>query len=86
MIKSGLKDLKQEIKEISKEGKESEKPDKILDNAEGILNRLPISLAQLQVKLKNETRQFLFSLYRSKNMTKQVYNKKFKNTKLNRYL
>ena len=42
-------------------------------------SRLPISLAQLQAgnnseKLKNETRQLLYSLYRSKNMTKQVYN------------
>ena len=44
-----------------------------------MLSRLPISLAQLQAgnnseKLKNETRQLLYSLYRSKNMTKQVYN------------
>ena len=44
-----------------------------------MLNRLPISLAQLQAgnnseKLKNEIRQLLYSLYRSKNMTKQVYN------------
>ena len=43
------------------------------------LSRLPISLAQLQAgnnseKLKNEIRQLLYSLYRSKNMTKQVYN------------
>ena len=44
-----------------------------------MLNRLPISLAQLQAgnnseKLKNEIRQLLYSLYHSKNMTKQVYN------------
>ena len=44
-----------------------------------MLSRLPISLAQLQAgnnseKLKNEIRQLLYSLYRSKNMTKQVYN------------
>ena len=43
-----------------------------------ILNRLPIALAQLQAgnnsnKLKNEIRQLLYSLYRSKNMTEQVY-------------
>ena len=43
------------------------------------LSRLPISLAQLKAgnnseKLKNEIRQLLYSLYRSKNMTKQVYN------------
>ena len=44
-----------------------------------MLSRLPISLAQLQAgnnpnKLKNEIRQLLYFLYRSKNMTKQVYN------------
>ena len=44
-----------------------------------MLNRLPIVLAQLNAgdnfnKLKNEIRQLLYSLYRSKNMTKQVYN------------
>ena len=44
-----------------------------------MLSRLPISLAPLKAvnnseKLKNEIRQLLYSLYRSKNMTKQVYN------------
>ena len=44
-----------------------------------MLSRLPIALAKLQAgnnsnKLKNEIRQLLYSLYRSKNMTKQVYN------------
>ena len=44
-----------------------------------MLSRLPITLAQLKAgnyseKLKNEIRQILYSLYRSKNMTKQVYN------------
>ena len=44
-----------------------------------MLSRLPISLAQLQAgnnsnKLKNEVRQLLYSLYRPKNMTKQVHN------------
>ena len=43
-----------------------------------ILNRLPISLAQLNAgnkseKLKNETRQILHSLYRSKKLTKNIY-------------
>ena len=43
-----------------------------------MLNRFPIALAQLQAgnnsnKLKNEIRQLLYSLYRSKNMTKQIY-------------
>ena len=42
-----------------------------------MLSRLPISLAQLEAgnnseKLKNEIRQLLYSLYRSKNITKQV--------------
>ena len=44
-----------------------------------MLSGLPISLLQLKAgnnleKLKNETRQLLYSLYCSKNMTKQVYN------------
>ena len=44
-----------------------------------MLSRLPISLAQLKAgnnseKVKNETRPLLHSLYRSKNMTQQVYN------------
>ena len=44
-----------------------------------MLRRLPITLAQLQAgnnseKLKNEIRQLFYSLYRSKNMAKQVYN------------
>ena len=44
-----------------------------------MLSRLPVTLAQLNAgnnseKLKNEIRQLLYSLYRSKNMTKQVYN------------
>ena len=100
IIKSGLKDLKEDIKEMSNEEREIEKPDKIVGSVEEILkfnkqqhegkgliiltpsqmlSRLPISLAQLQAgnnsqKLKNEIRQLLYSLYRSKNMTKQVYN------------
>ena len=44
-----------------------------------MLIRLRITLAQLKAgnnpeKLKNEIRQLLYSLYRSKNMTKQLYN------------
>ena len=43
-----------------------------------MLSRLPISLAQLKagnnsVKIKNENRQLLYSLYRSKKLTKQLY-------------
>ena len=51
---------------------------KILTNKQ-MLNRLPISLAQIQAgnnstKLKNEIRQILSLLYRSKVLTKTVYN------------
>ena len=51
---------------------------KILTNKQ-MLNRLPILLAQIQagnnsIKLKNEIRQILYSLYGSKVLTKTVYN------------
>ena len=51
---------------------------KILNNKQ-MLNRLPILLAQIEagnnsIKLKNEARQILYSLYRSKLLTKTVYN------------
>ena len=51
---------------------------KILTNKQ-MLNRLPILLAQIQAgnnssKLKNEIRQILYSLYRSRVLTKTVYN------------
>ena len=44
-----------------------------------MLSRLPISLARLKAgnnseKLKNEIRQLLYSLYRSKKLTKTLYN------------
>ena len=43
-----------------------------------MLSRLPISLAQLKAgnnseKLKNEIRQILHSLYKSKKLTKNIY-------------
>ena len=51
---------------------------KILTNKQ-MLNRLPILLAQIQAgniskSLKNELRQIIYSLYRSKVLTKTVYN------------
>ena len=99
MIKSGLRDLKDEIEKMSEDEKEIEKPNEILDIVEKILEfneqiqsrgglkiltpnrmlgRLPITLAQLKAgnnseKLKNEIRQLLYSLYRSKKLTKQLY-------------
>ena len=59
---------------MNKEGKGL----KILTNKQ-MLNRLPILLAQILAgnsssKLKNEIRQILYSLYRSKVLTKTVYN------------
>ena len=55
---------------------------KILTNKQ-MFNRLPILLTQIEagnnsIKLKNETRQILYSLYRSKALTKTVYNKLIK--------
>ena len=43
-----------------------------------MLSRLPFSLAQLKAgnnseKLKNKIRKLLYSLYRSKKLTKQLY-------------
>ena len=57
---------------MSKEGKRL----KILTNKQ-MLNRLPILLAQIQAGnnfKKNELRQILYSLCRSKALTKTVYN------------
>ena len=64
--------------DTSKKGKRL----KILNNKQ-MLNRLPILLAQIQagnnsIKLKNKTRQILYSLYRSKPLTKTIYNKLIK--------
>ena len=51
---------------------------KILNNKQ-MFNRLPILLAQIEagnnsIKLKYEATQILYSLYRSKVLTKTVYN------------
>ena len=59
---------------MNKEGKRL----KILSKQQ-MLSGLPILLAQMQAgnkskKLKNEIRQVLYSLYRSKALTKTVYN------------
>ena len=60
------------LRNMNKEGKGL----KILTNKQ-MLNRLPMLLAQIQAgnnskKLKNELRQILYSLYRSKALTKTV--------------
>ena len=70
-------EIVEEILKFNKQNQE-EKGLKILTPNQ-MLSRLPITLALLKAgnnseKLKNEIRQLLYSLYRSKNMTKQVYN------------
>ena len=65
------------IKSVSDTSKRGEGL-KILTDKQ-MLNRLPILLAQIEagnnsIKLKNEARQILYSLYRSKLLTKTMYN------------
>ena len=60
-----------------KKRKKKEKGLKIL-KPKKMLSRLPITLAQLKAgynseKVKNKVRQSLYSWYRSKNLTKQLY-------------
>ena len=67
-------EAREHLRNINKGGKRL----KILTNKQ-MLNRLPILLAQIQAgnnskKLKNELRKILYSLYRSKALTKTVYN------------
>ena len=71
-------EIVEDILKFNEQQQQSGKGLKILTPNQ-MLNRLPIALAQLQAgnnsnKLKNEIRQLLYSLYLSKNMTKQVYN------------
>ena len=70
-------EIVEEILNFNKQNQER-KGLKILTPSQ-MLSRLPITLAQLKAgnnseKLKNEIRQFLYSLYRSKNVTKAVHN------------
>ena len=72
------KDQKNFINEYDSNGWSSGPSLKLLTNKQ-MLNRLPILLAQIQAgnnsnKLKNEIRQILYSLYRSKVLTKTMYN------------
>ena len=72
------KDRKKFSDEYDSNGLSSGSGLKILTNKQ-MLNRLPILLAQIQAgnnskKIKNEIRQILYSLYRSKVLTKTVYN------------
>ena len=67
-----------EILDFNKEIQKQQGSDLKILTPNQILSRLPISLAQLKAgnnseKLKNEIRQILYSLYRSKKLTKQLY-------------
>ena len=67
----------EEILKFNKQNEEGKSLNILTPNQ--MLSRLPIVLAQLEAgnnseKLKNEKRQLLYYLYRSKNITKQVYN------------
>ena len=68
----------EEDRKLLRNMNKEEKGLKILTNKQ-MLNRLPILFAQTQAgnnskKLKNELRQILYSLYRSKGLTKTAYN------------
>ena len=78
------KELSENIKSLNPEGKRSVASRakgeglKILTNKQ-MLNRLLILLAQIEAgnnskSFKNELRQIIYSLYRSKVLTKTVYN------------
>ena len=67
----------EKILKFNKQNQQKGQGIKILTPSQ-MLKRLPIALAQLQAgnnsnKVKNDISQLLSSLYRSKNMTKQVY-------------
>ena len=76
-----------------KSGSDTSKKDeglKILTNKQ-MVNLFSIVLAQIQagnnsIKLKNETRQILYLLYRSKALTKTVYNKFIKSIRAEHYV
>ena len=79
------KDRKKFSDEYDSNGWSSGSGLKLLTNKQ-MLNRLHILLAQMQAgnnskKLKNEIRQILYSLYRSKVLTKTVYNNLIKSVR-----
>ena len=69
-------DIVEKILESNKQNQEGQGIKILTPNQ--MLSRLPIVLGQLKAgnnseKLKNEIRQLLYSSYRSKNFTKQIY-------------
>ena len=76
-LKDIVKELERSIFGYDDENKEESSGSGL--TSKQMLNRLPILLAQIQAgnnstKLKIEIRQILYSLYRSKVLTKTVYN------------
>ena len=76
-IIDGQVDIVEKILKFNQQKQQKGQGLKILTPSQ-MLSRLPISLAQLNAgnnseKLKNEIRQLLYSLYRSKKLTKQIY-------------
>ena len=70
-------EIVEEVLKFNKQNQQKGQGIKILTPNQ-MLHRLPIALAQLQGgnnsnKLKNEIKQLLYSLFRSKNMTEQIY-------------
>ena len=78
------------VEEVLKFNKQNQEGQRLKNSAPNrMLSRLPVTLAQLKAgnnseKLKNEIRQLLYSLYLSKNMTKQVYNNLISTYELNK--
>ena len=68
-----------ESKESAAQRREQEGQGLKILTPQQMLSRIPISLAQLKAgnnsdKLKNEIRQIRYSLYRSKKLSKTIYN------------
>ena len=68
-----------ENEESSAQRKEHERKGLKITTPQQMVNRLPVSLAQLKggnnsEKLKNEIRQVLYSLHGSKKLSKTIYN------------
>ena len=77
--------FKSGIFQVSKESQEREGLKILTPNQ--MLKRLPIALAQVKAgnkseSLLNEIRQIVYSLYRSKEITKKVYNNIFNSIKV----
>ena len=74
------------ILEVKRLAKQEEKGLKVLTPKQ-MLQRLPIALAQIKAgnnseSLLNEIRQIVYSLYKSKEITKKVYNSIIKSIKV----